>query len=70
MNVFLPENNAIPNLTDIWGNKFEKSIVKAFNFGLIVGYPDMTFKPMNNITRAEIAVILERYIGNEIYNII
>ena len=27
----------------------------------------MTFKPNNNITRAEMAVILERYIGNEIY---
>lgn len=70
MDVFLPENNTLPYLNDIWGNKFEKSIVKAFNYGLILGYPDKTFKPDNNITRAEIAVILERYIGNEIYNII
>ena len=70
MDVFLREDHTIPKLNDIWGNKFQKSIVKAYNYGLIVGYPDMTFRPNNNITRAEIAVILERYIGNEIYNII
>ena len=70
IDVFLPSDNALPKLNDIWGNKFERSIVKAYNYGLIVGYADNTFKPNNNITRAEIAVILERYIGNEIYNII
>lgn len=70
MDAFLKEDDTLPKLTDIWGHKFEKSIVKAYNAGLIVGYPDMTFKPNGKITRAEMAVILERYIGNEIYNII
>lgn len=70
MDEFLKEDDTLPILTDIWGHKFEKSIVKAYNAGLIVGYPDMTFKPNGNITRAEMAVILERYIGNELYNII
>ena len=70
MDIFLQEDNTIPKLNDIWGHKFEKSIVKAYNYGLIVGYPDMTFRPDGSITRAEMAVILERYIGNEVYNII
>lgn len=70
MDTFLPKDNTIPKLNDIWGHKFEKSIVKAYNYGLIVGYPDMTFRPNSSITRAEMAVILERYIGNEVYSII
>lgn len=69
MDIFLPDENAPTKLKDIRGQKFEKSIVKAYNAGLIVGYPDMTFKPNNKITRAEIAVILERYVGNELYNV-
>lgn len=70
MDAFLPEDNTVPKLTDIWRNKFQKSIVKAYNYGLIIGYEDKTFRPNNAITRAEIAVILERYIGNEIYDVI
>ena len=57
-------------LTDIAGHWAEKYITTASYYGFVNGYPDMTFKPNNNITRAEIAIILERYIGNEIYNII
>lgn len=67
MDVFLEEDYTITKLKDIAGQKFENSIIKAYNNGMIVGYPDMTFRPNNNITRAEIAVLLERYIGNEIY---
>lgn len=67
LDIFLPNDYTTPRLTDIYGQKFEKSIIKAYNKGLIVGYPDRTFRPNNNITRAEIAVILERYIGNESY---
>lgn len=67
MDAFLADDYTVTKLTDISGNKFENSIVKAYNRGLIVGYPDKTFRPNNNITRAEIAVIIERYIGNEAY---
>jgi len=49
--------------TDIVGNKFQASIVKAATNGLIKGYEDGSFRPNNPITRAEIAVILDRYIG-------
>ncbi len=69
MDIFLPDESAPTKLKDIRGQKFEKSIIKAYNSGLIVGYPDLTFKPNNKITRAEMAVVLERYIGNELYNI-
>lgn len=30
--------------------------------GLVSGYPDNTFKPNNNITRAEMAVIMNRFL--------
>ncbi len=63
MDVFLEDNYAATSLTDISNQRFRNSIIKAYNAKLIVGYPDNTFKPNNNITRAEIAVILERYIG-------
>ena len=67
MDIFMADDTTIPKLIDVSGHKFESSIIKAYNSGLIVGYPDMTFRPDNGITRAEMAVILERYIGNEIY---
>lgn len=67
MDIFLSEDNTSSKLKDISGHKFESSIIKSYNSGLIVGYPDMTFRPNNSITRAEMAVILERYIGNEIF---
>lgn len=70
MDVFLPDDYTSPRLTDIAGKRFENSIIKAYNKGLIIGYPDRTFRPNNNITRAEMAVILERYIGNEVYNFV
>ena len=49
--------------TDIVGNRFQSSIVKAATNGLIKGYEDGSFRPDNPITRAEMAVILDRYIG-------
>lgn len=36
------------------------SIAKAIDSGIIKGYADGTFKPNNNVTRAELAVILDR----------
>ncbi len=69
MDIFLMDDNTPTKLVDIRGNKFQNSIIKAYNNGIIVGYPDMTFRPNNGITRAEMAVVLERYIGNGIYNI-
>ena len=70
MDVFLEDSFQQTGLTDIRGNRFETSIVKAYNSGVIVGYPDGTFRPNSPITRAEMAVILERYIGNELLKIL
>ncbi|MCR8633549.1 S-layer homology domain-containing protein [Paenibacillus radicis (ex Xue et al. 2023)] len=41
-------------------NKDKVYIITAVEYGLINGYPDQTFRPMNSITRAEIATILSR----------
>ena len=40
-----------------WSYKYIMDLAKK---GILVGYEDGNFKPENNITRAEIAVILER----------
>lgn len=45
-------------LTDIKGHWAEASILKLVETGAISGYPDKTFKPNNNITRAEFATVL------------
>ena len=71
MDVFLENKVSPSSLTDINGQKFKDSILKAYHAGIITGYPDNTFRPNKRITRAEIAVILERYIGgNTTYNMI
>ncbi|MNE47975.1 Cellulosome-anchoring protein precursor [compost metagenome] len=51
------------NLKDI-KNSFAKGYISAFQeMGIIGGYSDGTFKPTASITRAEIAVILDRLIN-------
>ncbi len=53
--------------TDVAYHRFRTSILKAYSNGLINGYTDGTFRPDGTITRAEIAVILDRYIGVKDY---
>jgi hypothetical protein len=44
--------------------------MKASSLGLIVGYPDGTFRPNAPITRAEMAVVLNRYLTNNNYTLV
>jgi len=46
--------------SDIEGHWAQNTIQEMTNKGLIGGYPDGTFKPDNNITRAEFAVLTVR----------
>lgn len=55
---FISENNL--NLTDINGNWAELSIRNFIDKGYISGYEDKTFRPNNNITRAEFVKIFNR----------
>lgn len=68
LDAFLKEEpNENNNFTDIAYHKFKNSIEKAYANGLIKGYEDGTFRPNGTITRAEIAVILDRYTGVKEY---
>ena len=42
-----------------------KNLLKGLGSGYLTGYEDGTLKPNNNVTRAEVASILERYIKDE-----
>ena len=55
------------SFNDIDNSRFKSSILKAYSNGLIKGYEDGSFKPNGTITRAEIAVILDRYVGVKDY---
>jgi hypothetical protein len=48
---------------DITGHWAEKDIEKLAAMRAVAGYPDGTFKPDNNITRAEFAVLLAKALG-------
>ena len=52
-------------LKDITGHWAEDTIKEMVARGVTGGYPDGTFKPNNNITRAEFAVFLVRAFGLE-----
>ncbi len=68
MNVFLEDDYTYTSFSDVSiFTPFYSSIMKASSIGLIVGYPDGTFRPNNKITRAEMAVVLDRYITNNRY---
>ncbi len=46
------------NLTDIKDTKYENAVNELVNLNVIAGYPNGEFRPLNKITRAEIAKIL------------
>ena len=50
------------NFTDIKGHWAEEYINSFVELKYILGYPDGTFKPDNNISRAEFVVIINRII--------
>lgn len=56
--VMAEEKPAVPPLKDIAGHWASASISRLVQSGAIKGYADGTFKPDNNITRAEFATVL------------
>ncbi|MCX6735328.1 MAG: S-layer homology domain-containing protein [Candidatus Peregrinibacteria bacterium] len=56
---------ATPGLTDISGHKYETAIQYLLSKGVVSGYADATFKPDNQINRAELLKIL---VGGAGYN--
>jgi|GEM_PF-2659526 len=51
-------NITIPNLKDIEGHWAEEAIIKLVNMGVITGFKDSTFRPNQQITRAEFVAII------------
>ncbi|WP_339252829.1 polysaccharide lyase family 8 super-sandwich domain-containing protein [Paenibacillus sp. FSL P2-0136] len=49
-----------PSLTDIAGHWAEASIREAVKQGIITGYPNGSFQPNRNVTRAEFTVMLAK----------
>lgn len=56
------EPQTIDDITNHWA---EPSIRRAIDKGLMQGYPDGSWKPEQPVTRAELAVILDRLEGQE-----
>lgn len=64
-----PETTTLKNIKGHWA---EKQITKLVDLDAINGYPDNTFKPNNNITRAEFATVLVKALkleqkGNKVF---
>lgn len=52
--------------SDVQGREwFVEYLTAAIEYGLIEGMPDGTFRPLDNITRAEAATIVNRTLGRE-----
>ena len=47
-------------LIDVATSEYPSEVTKLVDLRLIFGYPDGTFRPKNNITRAEIAALFAR----------
>lgn len=50
---------------DVVGTTFEDAVVRLEGLEVLKGYPDGSFKPSNNITRAEYAAVVARVKGLE-----
>ena len=58
----LPEITEASKFTDVAaGQWYSEAVIWASENGIVNGYEDGTFKPMNNVTREEMAAILMRY---------
>ena len=49
---------AISGFSDVDGSKYEKAVEKLVELGIINGFDDNTFRPNNNVTRAQLAKML------------
>lgn len=56
------EPEAVDDITGHWA---EKEIKRCMERGLLRGYPDGSYLPENPVTRAELAVILDRLLAQE-----
>lgn len=56
----LPQKLTEEAFTDIRGHEFEEAILRATANGIVKGYPDKTFRPDGNVTRAEAVAMLNR----------
>lgn len=54
--------------TDTQGHWAEKEITNLSLNGIISGYSDNSFKPNNNMTRAELVTVINRILSNSIQN--
>lgn len=52
------EVTVVNNLTDVSGHKANTEIMLAMTQGIVSGYPDETFRPDGDVTRAEFTVML------------
>lgn len=57
-----------PELTDIAGTRYEKSVKKLVELGVINGFEDNTFRPTENVTRAQFAKMLVEALGLKLNN--
>ena len=55
MSVAKTQEHTLTDIIDHWAEAYIKTLIEK---GAITGYPDQTFKPNNNITRAEFASVL------------
>lgn len=58
------ENATFTDAADIDAS-YKAAVAAVFESGVITGYPDGSFRPKNNITRAEVATVLSRAIKLE-----
>lgn len=62
----VPATDKPRELTDIAGHWAENNIKKLFDLGIVSGRPDGTYRPNDNITRAEFAAILVKAFNLEL----
>lgn len=50
--------NAFAKLTDISNTKYEKAVMELMNRHIVNGFPDETYRPDENVTRAQMAKMI------------
>ena len=60
--------NIVFAFTDTSNHWAEQDIQKLSSYGIVTGYQDGSFKPNNNLTRAELVTIINRILNNTTQN--
>jgi len=63
----IPVESSSVYYSDVENSLYKNEIIEIADLGVITGYPDKTYRPYSQISRAELAVLMSRFLSVDHY---